>query len=256
MIDVTVARGFDFHCHIDLYPDPAKMVAACEKERIVTLAVTTTPRAWPQNKAWAASGKYVNVAAGLHPELVAQRHGETALLLECMKASRFVGEIGLDGSQPHRASLSRQKEVFGRVLDTASTLGGRVLSVHSRGAATEVIELIRAKTSASQVLPILHWYAGSVTAMRLAIGHGCYFSVNGNMLDGERGQAIVTMIPDDRLLTETDGPFTGEGDRPREPVDVVGITKRLSLLRNVPEDELRATIATNARAILRFAGEQ
>ena len=47
------AEGYDFHCHLDLFPDPPAAMASCEKHRIMTLAVTTTPRAWAQNKRWA-----------------------------------------------------------------------------------------------------------------------------------------------------------------------------------------------------------
>jgi len=36
-------RGFDFHCHLDLYPDPPAMVASCEgKQDRPRFAVTTT----------------------------------------------------------------------------------------------------------------------------------------------------------------------------------------------------------------------
>src|SRR5687768_17992867 len=40
----------DFHCHLDLYPDHAAAVAECERGRIYTLAVTTTPKAWPRSE--------------------------------------------------------------------------------------------------------------------------------------------------------------------------------------------------------------
>ena len=33
------ARGFDFHCHVDLDRDPARLISQCEGERIVTVAV-------------------------------------------------------------------------------------------------------------------------------------------------------------------------------------------------------------------------
>ena len=38
--------GFDFHCHIDLLPDPVAVIDRCARDGIVTLAVTTTPKAW------------------------------------------------------------------------------------------------------------------------------------------------------------------------------------------------------------------
>ncbi|MCY4543279.1 MAG: hypothetical protein OXB95_12955 [Rhodobacteraceae bacterium] len=31
----------DFHCHLNLYPDPAEVAERCEKEGIYVLSVTT-----------------------------------------------------------------------------------------------------------------------------------------------------------------------------------------------------------------------
>jgi TatD DNase family protein len=100
-------RGFDFHCHVDLHRDPARLVAQCEGERIATIAVTTTPRAWSQNRQWTERSHYVHAAVGLHPELVGERYAEVDLLLELIPATRFVGEVGLDGSQRHAASYQQ-----------------------------------------------------------------------------------------------------------------------------------------------------
>ncbi len=53
----------DFHCHLDLYPDHAGVIAECERQEIFTLAVTTTPRAWPRNHELASPTKYVRATA-------------------------------------------------------------------------------------------------------------------------------------------------------------------------------------------------
>ena len=39
----------DLHCHLDLYPDHQAAVMDAEEAGVFTLAVTTTPRAWPRN---------------------------------------------------------------------------------------------------------------------------------------------------------------------------------------------------------------
>src|SRR3546814_18014264 len=39
----------DFHTHLDLYPDLARAIAACDRKRVATLAVTTTPKAFERN---------------------------------------------------------------------------------------------------------------------------------------------------------------------------------------------------------------
>ena len=63
----------DFHCHLDLYPDFEAAVAACERDAVYTLTVTTTPKAWAHNQAVTSKTKYVRAALGLHPQLVAER---------------------------------------------------------------------------------------------------------------------------------------------------------------------------------------
>jgi len=253
MNGVPTARGFDFHCHLDLYPDPVAMISTCERTRIVTLAVTTTPKAWPQNRKWTTQSVYVHSAVGLHPEVVGDRHGELPLLEEYMKESRLIGEIGLDGSPQYRKSWDKQMTVFVRALTMAQRLGGRVISIHSRRAANEVVKALGEHATPDRVLPILHWFSGTTSSARKAADLGCYFSVNHRMLEHDAGIALVRALPHERLLTETDGPFTSLGDRKSEPVDVLATADRLAAAIGVPADGMARLIKTNAQRIFAFA---
>ena len=247
-------RGFDFHCHIDLHPDPAALIARCEHERVFVLAVTTTPRAWPQNRIWTKSSSLVRAAVGLHPELVAKHHTEIELLEHHIVESRLVGEVGLDGSPQHRASYERQKEIFTRALIASQTHGGRVVTIHSRRAAKDTIALIQEHTNPANVVCILHWFSGSLAEAGHAVAAGCYFSVNAAMLAHDRGRALVRSIPGDRLLTETDSPFMTIDGRKSEPTDAVNVLGELSALHSEPLNETKQRIAQNARRVLQFAG--
>lgn len=40
---------------------------------------------------------------------------------------------------------------------------------------------------------------------------GCYVSINSQILSSDRGRALVSLLPIDRILTESDGPFTPGG---------------------------------------------
>ncbi|QHO73941.1 hydrolase TatD [Bradyrhizobium sp. CCBAU 051011] len=247
-------RGADFHCHVDLDRDPAALVEACERERIATIAVTTTPKAWPHNQQWMRQSRYVYPALGLHPELVAERYAELDLLERLLPESRLVGEVGLDGSRKHAASMPRQKEVFGRVLSAAQSLGGRVVTIHSRRAANDVITMLEALTTPDKLLPILHWFSGSIASARKAIACGCYFSVNANMLETETGRTLVGSIPLDRLLMETDAPFTSTAGRISAPWDVIQTCDGVARLLAADAAVLRTTVAQNSKRVLAFAG--
>jgi TatD DNase family protein len=193
-------------------------------------------------------------AIGLHPELAGQRHAEVALVEQLMAETPFVGEIGLDGSPPHRNALPIQKEVFSRALQSAQRLGARVLTIHSRRAGREVLASLAEHTTPERVLPILHWFSDSVAIAAEAARFGCYFSINHRMLGSGTGIAVIRSVPADRLLTETDAPFTEVDNRKSEPRDVTRMMSRLAQLRNVAVEEMKRTVTSNAKRVLAFAG--
>ena len=254
MSNAAEPSGFDFHCHIDLYPDPAGMISLCETSKVMTLAVTTTPRAWQQNQKWAAASDFVFPAAGLHPELVGQRYHEIGLLEQLMKDTTLIGEVGLDGSPKYKPSWEKQIEVFTRVLKMAQKLDGHVISIHSRRAANEVVSLIEAEKTCDRALCILHWFSGPQAVAAKAAEMGCYFSVNHQMLRSKHGAELVRELPIETLLTETDGPFTEEAGRKQEPSDVLRLPELLGELRQVSSEAMGAALKNNARRVFAFAG--
>lgn len=67
---------------------------------------------------------------------------------------------------------------------------------------------------------MLHWFTGTASEAKRAAELGCYFSINAEMLRSPKHRALVSQLPLDRLLTETDGPFVAVADRPARPIDV------------------------------------
>ena len=191
---------------------------------------------------------------GLHPELVGKRYEELSLLEDFMGQTRLVGEIGLDGSLRHRKSWERQVEVFGQALERASDLGDRVLSIHSRRAAEQVVEMMALLTRADRVLPILHWYSGSKSTARKALDQGCYFSVNPRMLMNETGRDLVESLPRERLLMETDAPFASVDNRKYDPVLAIKAAEQVAKLKGIPTEEFKELLEENARSVFGFAG--
>jgi TatD DNase family protein len=100
---------------------------------------------------------------------------------------------------------------------------------------------------------VLHWFTGTKAEARRAVELGCYFSVNAQMLETDKGRDLVGILPNDRLLTETDGPFTKFGGRPACPADVADTLIELAKLRQIPLKEMAATIKKNLTAILSVA---
>lgn len=207
------------------------------------LAVTTTPKAWRGTLKVVGDRRRVRVALGLHPELVAQRHGEVALLCGLIGEARYVGEIGLDGSPPHRASMDLQKTVLDRILGGCAKQGGRILSLHSRGAADQVVDALERQPAAGT--PILHWFSGTRRQLDRAIRIGCWFSVGPAMLRSANGRALAAAMPLDRMLTETDAPFARSGDRPLFPWEAARCVPDLAALHGLSESDVAQRLQMN-----------
>lgn len=212
----------DFHCHIDLFPDPRRLIAECERVGIDVLSVTTTPSAWEGTRALAANSKVIRTALGLHPELAHERHRELPLFDRLLADTHYVGEIGLDHSPGSERNWAIQSTVLRHILQSCQDAGGRIMSLHSRRAAREVLDLLEQFPQAGT--PVLHWMSSSVSDLTRAIALGCWFSVGPSMLASKKGRALAARMPRDRVLTESDGPFAIINGQRATPFDT-----RLSL---------------------------
>lgn len=248
------AAFVDFHCHLDLFPDPVSAVSDAEEAGVYTLTVTTTPKAWPRNHDLTHKTKYVRAALGLHPQVIAERSAEIKLWEDYLPQARYVGEVGLDAGPRYYRSLDLQKQIFTRVLQKCAEAGGKILTVHSVRTATTVLDLVESHLNRQQSQIVLHWFTGSKAEARRAIDLGCYFSINAAMLRNDRGRDLVAALPSDRLLTETDAPFTRVENRPAAPIDVKATVDALATVRNMKPGDLAQTIHSNLRSLLQRAG--
>jgi TatD DNase family protein len=244
----------DAHCHLDLYSDFAAAIDECERHKIYTLTVTTTPKAWPHNHGMVQRARYVRVALGLHPQLIAERANELALWEEYLPQARFIGEVGLDAGPRFYRSLKQQKMVFGRILKLCAKAGGKILSVHSARAATMVLDMIETNLPPERGLVVLHWFSGSIAEARRAIELGCYFSINSEMLRKDRSRMLVKALPLDRLLTETDGPFIQSKGQPIKPLDVSITVNKIASMLNSEPSEIASAVCMNFRKFLTILG--
>lgn len=240
----------DLHCHLDLYPDFVSAVQDAERAGVYTLTVTTTPKAWPRNREVTETTHYVRAALGLHPQLVGERADEISLWDQYLPEARYIGEVGIDAGPRYYRSLDIQKEVFQHVLQKCAINRNKILSVHSVRSAKVVLDLIEHHLPPTAGTVVLHWFTGSVAEAHRAIDLGCYFSVNSQMMLNEKGRRIIATLPDDRILTETDGPFTKVNERAARPSDIGRTVQAIAGLRKSSIEEVELDIARNFKTLL------
>ena len=207
-----------------------------------------TPSAWRGTSALGTGIPGVHTGLGLHPQLAKERASEFGLMESLIAVAEFVGEVGLDGSPELVSFWPQQTRLFDAILGLATSAGGRVLSIHSRRAATQVIDRLRACPNAGT--PILHWFSGTFEELRLAAELGCWFSVGPAMLRSRRGRGLVERMPRDRVLPETDGPFARDAvGQPLYPASAREVPTGVAQVWGEPVEVVVARMDEGALAI-------
>lgn len=193
----------DSHIHIDFYDNPAKIIRQIMKEDISSIFVTHLPELYEKQRVAIENIPQIFLAVGFHPILVNEYDFREDIFINALKTTKFVGEVGLDYSVARtEKSRKKQQEIFNNICGYSK---GHVLSVHSRLAEKDVLSIMKENKIENA---IFHWYTGTKDLIPHILEEGYYFSVNPSMLRSNKGKSILKDIPLNRLLIETDGPFS------------------------------------------------
>lgn len=241
----------DLHCHIDLYKNPKAVLKRANDANIYVLSVTTTPKAWCGTKKLAEDCKRVRTALGLHPQLAHERYSELSLFEKLLPEAQYVGEIGLDKGKHYKEHFRKQEHVFRSIIEMLNDCGGKIMSIHSTHAVDEVLAILEENPKAGP--PILHWFTGTKSQLERAIDIGCWFSVGPKMLQSKKGKELISIMPIDKILLETDGPFTENKSKiPYEPIDTLALLEPLALHKKIDSQSMRNIILSNFKSLTSF----
>jgi TatD DNase family protein len=70
------------------------------------------------------------------------------------------------------------------------------------------------------------------------------------MLNSRNGQLLAKIIPREKILTETDGPFITIDDEPVRPGYIPQTVSKMAELLNVQKDELQKNIFENFQTLM------
>jgi TatD DNase family protein len=238
----------DFHCHLDLYPNPLAVRDECVRRGLHVLSVTTTPSAWKGTSSLAADTPYIRTGLGLHPQLAHERQNELPLFDAFLSETHYIGEIGLDGAPEFRGQWQNQVVIFEHILTKCREAGGRIISVHSRRASQAVLDRLEKFSGAGT--PVLHWFSGSFRDLDRAIKLECWFSIGPAMLASKKGRALTAQMPRERILTESDGPFAQLNGAAVMPWHVESAIHGLSQIWSLLPEEVDQSIQRNLQSLV------
>ncbi|MCH7898454.1 MAG: TatD family hydrolase, partial [Proteobacteria bacterium] len=199
--------------------------------------------------------------AGVHPHHASDYSEKSDdIIRQCLADKRCVavGECGLDyfrNLSPREAQL----EAFRAQLDIARDTGHAVF-LHQRDAHDDFVEVLEAALP-NLSRAVAHCFTGEGESLREFVAMGLYIGITGWICDERRGEHlkdIVSAIPDDRLMIETDSPYLlPRTIRPRpksrrnEPAHLTEVLKTVAQARAQTEEHVATITTANAK---RFFG--
>jgi TatD DNase family protein len=240
----------DTHCHLDLFEGIQNDPGREDSINIKTITVTNAPSFYLKNKTLFNQTSNIRVALGLHPQLIGTHASEFALFKKLISDTKYVGEIGLDGSPELKATYATQVQIFGNILASLKLETSKILTIHSRNAATETIEHLSRVLVGTEHRVILHWFSGNHQELSVAIKNGFYFSVNHKMATSEKGKLLIAKLPMDHLLTETDAPFTYSKTINSRIKSLDATLDAVARVKNIDKAECTELVYTNFKTII------
>lgn len=254
----------DSHCHLDYFTQPGELEAVIERAQeagvgeMVTIGVTFAQSREILNIAarfenvWACVGVHPNHAADVLPVV----EPEALVALAAHPKVIGIGESGLDYFY-EKAPKDIQAQNF-RANIHAARLSGLPVCIHARDADEDIIRILREERREGYFDFLLHCFSSSKQLAEVAIELGGYISFSGILTfpKGESVREVALMVPQDRLLVETDSPYlapTPYRGKRNEPAYTAYTAKHLAALRKQSEAEMAALTTSNFRTLFKKA---
>jgi TatD DNase family protein len=254
----------DTHAHLALCePDDDELVAAARRlgvRRILTVGLGEDSN--PGAVSAAEENEEVFAAVGRHPNSANGFDDVAAVALEELADRPGVVAIGETGLDFYRDSAEPedQRRAFSAQISVARAAGKPVV-VHlrdPRGSEDAVAEAFSTlEREADGVAVVLHCFSAGPSWAERAAERGWYCSFAGNLTypSAEPVREAAALVPDDRVLVETDSPFLAPQavrGKPNQPANVVSTAERLAEVRDVPYGELERSLEANAARVFRW----
>lgn len=241
-----MSKLIDCHFHLDFYRNHKEIYDQINSLNQYTLCVTNSPEVYLSCKKLYRETRYLKFAVGFNPKIISNQSFDSKVFKYALKSSNYIGEVGLDFSKQFYAVKEKQINAFSQIINLASE-EKKIISIHSYMAEESVLDtLIKYKAQNT----IMHWYTGSEQLIKEFIKIGCYFSINCNMIKSTKGCRMLKLIPQDRILIESDGPFSKVNDEKFNPLllseayKLIGNCLGLSNIRDIVFDNFQVLLSS------------
>ncbi|MCI9077825.1 MAG: TatD family hydrolase [Lachnospiraceae bacterium] len=203
---------------------------------------------------------FIYAAVGIHPyetENIKEEDMEWLKSLALREKVVAIGEIGLDY---HYAVPSRQvqKKWFIRQLEIAKETELPVI-IHSRDAAEDTLDIIKTfyPANTGETYGVVHCFSYSPEIAKIYINMGFYLGIGGVLTfkNGKKLAEVVSQIPLERLVLETDAPYLTPEPKRNErnsSLNLKYVVEKTAEIKGITQQEVIDITEKNARKLYRL----
>ena len=206
---------FDTHAHYndEAFEEDRKEIIDLIYKEGITKTVVIGYNLEKSKKAiqMAEENKFIYASVGIHPSDIGKSKEEILTQIEEIKKMALnkkvvaIGEIGLDYHW-EKENIELQKFAFTKQIQLANELKLPIV-IHSRDAIMDTIEIIKGE-NAPKFSGILHCCVLNKDLIQTGLNAGLYISFAGSItFKNTKNLDLINLIPENRLLIETDSPY-------------------------------------------------
>ena len=209
---------------------------------------------------------FLYCTAGVHPhdaDHVTEDYLSQLTHLAKQPQVKAIGECGLDFNRNFSAPIQQEK-IFEQQVALAAELN-LPLFLHQRDAFEPWFAILKPYFDKVPAM-VAHCFTGNKDELLQCLAAGMYIGITGWLCDERRGQSlrdIVSLIPLDRLLIETDAPYlTPRTIRPKpkssrnEPSYLHYVVQEISTITGVDQEIISCQTSLNAQKVFELSTKQ
>ncbi|MFW9770016.1 MAG: TatD family hydrolase [Candidatus Thorarchaeota archaeon] len=245
----AVGMLVDVHNHFTYYnEDIDRALVDIRENGVLMVSVSIDLPSYEDTLKLTKRSELILPSFGVHPINAHEHMDKLPEIKRIADEALMLGEIGLDRKWAEDPSHFPEQE---RLLETfleSAQHHDKVVILHVAGAEVEVLSML---DSFSIRKAIIHDYYGSVKMVEKIIDSNLYFAFDRSYLEEYKPEIkgwqerldIASMIPDDLILIETDGPNKPPRKMPYEALHIVA--ERIAELRSTNPEEIISCSSTN-----------
>ncbi len=249
---------FDSHSHIDdksFNSDFSRMLERARRAGIEAIMIAGINQKSSQ-KAIDLANQYpmLFTAVGVHPHDAKHCSRETILSLKTLALDTSVkawGEIGLDFNRMF-SPAPVQERWFEEQMDAAEELSLPMI-FHERDSKGRFLEMLESRQTENPK-GVVHCFSGSKSELFSYLDLGYHIGITGILTIKKRGarlRELAVMIPEDRILIETDAPYLTPAPqknktRRNEPAFVKSVMLKLAEIKGTDPEHLSRILWENS----------